>query len=67
MSPEKAIEVTKAMKEMGVMIFELETLKVQFHPQVMASLPSLPESPRAEDSDIIRSQINERLLFGSSM
>ena len=68
MTPEQAIHLTLAMKEAGVEVFELESLKVRFG-QIQLPLAELgkPSPLTKDDLAKVQSELNERLIFGSSM
>jgi hypothetical protein len=68
MTPDQAIQLTSAMKEMGVEAFELESLKVRFG-QTQSPLAELGKTSPLTKEDLakVQSEINERLIFGSSM
>lgn len=56
------------MKAMGVEVFELESLKVRFG-QTQLPLAELgkPSPLTKDDLAKVQSELNERLIFGSSM
>lgn len=68
MTPEQVIQLTSAMKEMGVEAFELESLKVRFGQTQLPLAELVKPSPLTKDDLVkVQSELNERLMFGSSM
>lgn len=68
MTPEQVIQLTSAMKDLGVEVFELEGLKVRFiQPLSLSPVSEFTKAPLKEDIEKRLSEMNEKLMFGSSM
>jgi hypothetical protein len=67
MTPQEIVQLTEQMKALGVECFEARDVKVRFVQTIAYPEFAKPTELRKEDEIKLQSEINERLMFGSSM
>jgi ClpP class serine protease len=68
MTPQEIVQLTEKMKVLGVECFEAGDVKVRFSQAISYPDFAKPVVPLTEeDKAKFQSELNERLMFGSSM
>lgn len=67
MTPMEIVQLTQDMKALGVECFEAGAVKVRFTSSIAYPDFAKPTELRKEDEIKLQSELNERLMFGSSM
>lgn len=70
MTPEELVKLTQEMKALEVEVFEVGSVKVRFKVQYENPFPAVSPSTldsELQNGDALQRQVNDRLMFGSSM